>query len=312
MAQKNRTQIATDVSTAQAQIDTIVSNTIQAITGDILNSVLDKLNLLFDTIKDSAVLKSDDITNTLISSSTSTALSAAQGKVLKDLIDALATVANTGDFADLINVPQASTTVLGVVELATTAESNALLDTTRAVTPSSLPIASETQKGLVERATQAEVNTGTSADTFISPATFQSSTQLANKANLTHTHLSTDITDLTSSISSNAVVTDIKTKTDFITITVPINLNQVPSSAAVGWKTLIEGLAEQSAMTAQLTNITHTAPSSADYAIQALTNSGGFGFVTADEGHTVLSVIANLQTRVAQLETKLQANNLIA
>jgi hypothetical protein len=59
---------------------------------------------------------------------------------------------------------------------------------------------------------------------------------------------------------------------------------------------------QAAAMTAQQTTITHTAPSSADYAVQALTQSSPFGFVTADEGHTVLQVIANLQTRVAELE----------
>jgi hypothetical protein len=40
-----------------------------------------------------------------------------------------------------------------------------------------------------------------------------------------------------------------------------------------------------------LTAITHTAPGTPDYAIQDLTNSGGFGFATKDEGNTVLSVI---------------------
>jgi hypothetical protein len=34
--------------------------------------------------------------------------------------------------------------------------------------------------------------------------------------------------------------------------------------------------------------------------------------VTKDEGNSVLAVIANLQTRVAQLESRLQALNLIA
>lgn len=69
------------------------------------------------------------------------------------------------------------------------------------------------------------------------------------------------------------------------------------------------------ALTAQLTSITHTAPGTPDYAIQDLVDSSGgatFGFATKDEGNTVLSVILNLQTRVAQLETKLQAIGLIA
>lgn len=67
---------------------------------------------------------------------------------------------------------------------------------------------------------------------------------------------------------------------------------------------------QQAALTAQLTTITHTAPAAADYAIATLVNSATgsvWGFTTADEGHTVLSVIANLQTRVSQLETRLKS-----
>lgn len=54
--------------------------------------------------------------------------------------------------------------------------------------------------------------------------------------------------------------------------------------------------------TAALTTITHTAPGTPDYAIQNLTQTTPFGFVTADEGNSVLKVIANLQARVTELE----------
>ena len=67
-----------------------------------------------------------------------------------------------------------------------------------------------------------------------------------------------------------------------------------------------------SALTTQLTTITHTAPGTPDYAIQNLTNSNGYGFVTADEGNSVLKVIANLQARLSELETKLQAAGLLS
>lgn len=70
--------------------------------------------------------------------------------------------------------------------------------------------------------------------------------------------------------------------------------------------------AKGAALTAQLTSITSTAPGTPDYAIQDLVNTSAYGFVTKDEGNTVLSVIANLQTRVAQLESRLQALGLIA
>jgi len=68
---------------------------------------------------------------------------------------------------------------------------------------------------------------------------------------------------------------------------------------------------EVAANTAALTTITFVAPGTPDYAVQDLTNSGGFGFATKDEGNSVLSVIANLQARVAQLESKLATYGLL-
>jgi hypothetical protein len=69
---------------------------------------------------------------------------------------------------------------------------------------------------------------------------------------------------------------------------------------------------QATALTTQLTTITHTAPVTPDYAIQDFTQVTPFGFVTADEANTVLSVIANLQTRVSELETKLKTYGLLA
>jgi hypothetical protein len=68
---------------------------------------------------------------------------------------------------------------------------------------------------------------------------------------------------------------------------------------------------EVAANTAALTTITSTAPGTADYAIQDLVNSSAYGFVTKDEGNTVLAVIANLQARVAELESKLQTYGIL-
>ena len=70
-------------------------------------------------------------------------------------------------------------------------------------------------------------------------------------------------------------------------------------------------VAKGAALTTQLTTITSTAPSTPDYAIQNLTCTTPFGFVTRDEGNSVLSVIANLQTRVSELESRLQAYGLL-
>jgi len=69
--------------------------------------------------------------------------------------------------------------------------------------------------------------------------------------------------------------------------------------------------AKGAALTAQLTTVTASAPGTADFAIQDLVNPG-FGFVNANEAQTVLAVIINLQARVAQLESRLQALALIA
>jgi hypothetical protein len=64
------------------------------------------------------------------------------------------------------------------------------------------------------------------------------------------------------------------------------------------------------ALTAALTALTHTAPGTPDYALQNLT-AGGFGFVTADEGNTMLTVLVRTALRVGELETKLQALGLL-
>lgn len=66
------------------------------------------------------------------------------------------------------------------------------------------------------------------------------------------------------------------------------------------------------ALTTQLTSITHTAPGTPDYAIQDLVQNTGFGFVTADEGNTVLSVILNLQARLAEVEAALEGAGIVA
>lgn len=66
-------------------------------------------------------------------------------------------------------------------------------------------------------------------------------------------------------------------------------------------------IVQPAAFTAQLTSITHTAPGTPDYALQDLVQNTGFGFVTKDEGNTVLKVILNLQVRMAEAEAKLVA-----
>lgn len=62
---------------------------------------------------------------------------------------------------------------------------------------------------------------------------------------------------------------------------------------------------QQTALTTQLTTITASDPGTPDYAIANLTQTSPYGFVSADEGQSLLKVIANLQTRLAELETRL-------
>lgn len=69
------------------------------------------------------------------------------------------------------NRDQASTTVLGLVTLATAAEVNTGTDATKVVTPATLNqrTATETRTGLIEIATQAETDTGTDDARAITP-----------------------------------------------------------------------------------------------------------------------------------------------
>ena len=57
------------------------------------------------SVFEQTILNSGNISNYLSDTSTSNVLSAKQGKVLKDLIDDLSTVASTGDYNDLTNKP---------------------------------------------------------------------------------------------------------------------------------------------------------------------------------------------------------------
>jgi hypothetical protein len=71
-------------------------------------------------------------------------------------------------------------------------------------------------------------------------------------------------------------------------------------------------ISKPAALTAQLTTITQAGSFTPDYTIQAMTNTTPYGFVTADEAETVLSVISNLQIRVAELESRIQSLGLMS
>mgnify|MGYP003637235967 CR=1 FL=1 len=86
------------------------------------------------TVDMSSLLDAITLNNTLTSTSTTEGLTAAQGKVLKDLIDAIntSTGSNTGDEVE------ATTTVQGIMEIATQTEVNNGTAGSRAVIPSTL------------------------------------------------------------------------------------------------------------------------------------------------------------------------------
>ena len=99
----------------------------------------------------------------------------------------------------------------------------------------------------------------------------------------------------------------------------PTSSDLIPEGTNIGIATTdkvgfygVTPVVQGAALTAQLTTITHTAPGTPDYAIQDLTNSSAYGFVTKDEGNSVLSVIANLQARLAQVEARLEDIGIVA
>ena len=71
-------------------------------------------------------------------------------------------------------------------------------------------------------------------------------------------------------------------------------------------------VAKAVALTTQLTSITIAdAAGTPDYALQALTTTLPYGLATKEEAVTLLYVIQNLQVRMAQAESRLQAYGLM-
>lgn len=66
------------------------------------------------------------------------------------------------------------------------------------------------------------------------------------------------------------------------------------------------------ALTAQLTTITIAdAAGTPDYALSALTTTSPYGLATAAEAISLLYVIKNLQTRLAEVEARMEALGLV-
>ena len=69
---------------------------------------------------------------------------------------------------------------------------------------------------------------------------------------------------------------------------------------------------QQAALTVNVGTVTFSEPTTPDYAIASLTSVDGFGFASLDEGHSILKVIANLQTRVDELSSRLTTYGLLS
>jgi len=69
---------------------------------------------------------------------------------------------------------------------------------------------------------------------------------------------------------------------------------------------------QQAPLTVNVGTITFSEPTTPDYAIADLTSVDSFGFVSADEGQSLLKVVANLQTRVDELSARLTTYGLLS
>lgn len=112
--------------------------------------------------------------------------------------------------------PQATESVKGVAELATTGEAQAGTDDERIITPLKLQqvTATETRKGVVELATAAEVQTGTDTERAVTPA---------GLAARTATESRTGVAEIATTIEAQA-------GTDDTRIITPLKLQQVTAS----------------------------------------------------------------------------------
>ena len=132
-----------------------------------------------------------------------------------------------------VNRDQATTTVLGLVYLATSAEVQTGTDSVKAITPATLSArtATETRTGIAEIATQTETNTGTDDITIVTPlklktnlTTYKYATNVvvaaAGAQTVTHNLGTKDVFVQVTDSSDNEVLVDVvKTSTSVVTLT---------------------------------------------------------------------------------------------
>jgi hypothetical protein len=156
------------------------------------------------------------------------------GDVLIASVNAASTTVFASNWISLeVNRDQATTTVLGLVYLATSAEVQTGTDSVKAITPSTLSArtATETRTGIAAIATQAEVNTGTDDTEIVTPlklktnlATYKYSANVvvaaAGAQVITHGLGTKDVIVVVYDSTDNEVFCDIqKTSTTTVTLT---------------------------------------------------------------------------------------------
>lgn len=139
-------------------------------------------------------------------------------------------IENTDDIT--LNVPPASETVLGAIEIATQAEVDAQTDATKAVTPLTLgttlatggyfPIASTTVQGIIEIATQSETDFGSDVTRAVTPGTL--APFVSNPTNLP------SATETTQGISERATQAEAQALTDATRFLTPLTLSSVTAT----------------------------------------------------------------------------------
>jgi hypothetical protein len=156
------------------------------------------------------------------------------GDMLIALVNSASTTTYAANWTSLeVNRDQATTTVLGLVFIATQTEVNTGTDTVKAVTPATLAgrTATETRTGIAAIATQADTNTGTDDTEIVTPlklktnlATYKHSANVvvttAGNYTVTHNLGTTDVMVRVSDTSNNElVVCDITiTSTNVVTL----------------------------------------------------------------------------------------------
>ena len=156
------------------------------------------------------------------------------GDVLIASVNAASTTTYASNWISLeVNRDQATTTVLGLVYIATNAEVQTGTDSVKAVTPAGLSsrTATETRTGIAALATQTVTNTGTDDTTIVTPlklktnlATYKYATNVvvtvAGAQTVTHNLGTKDVFVQVTDSSDNEVLVDVvKTSTSVVTLT---------------------------------------------------------------------------------------------